>query len=562
MSFHPMSKTFGICVGALLCVALARSDAHGQTPPPGAQSGQVEKQFQKPPEPSARQGVITIQAPGQTPPPNADSVKFVLNQLTLDGATAYPGAALRGLYANSLQKEVTLADIYRIVEGLTAKYRNDGYILSQVIVPAQTVEGGAIRLQVVEGYIAEVRVEGGSAAMRDRIRKYGDKIRGVRPLTIGALERYVLLMNDLPGVMVRAVLARSAVPGASDLVLQVSQRRLAADFTSDNRGSRAQGPGRVSGELGVHSLFGASRTELRGVTTFTPELLYLAIAHDQFVGAQGGKFEITASYVYSKPEELSFIPLDLATRSETATLSYVHPILRRRSHNLYMRGSFGVFDSTTKVFGIDDTVDRVRAVRLGLTYDGADGLGGVNIADIEFTQGLSALGASKNGDRILSRPTGRTDFRKTTLYAARMQSLPANWSILLGVDGQYAHTDLLASELFSVGGELFGRGYDPSELLNDHGAAAKLDLRYSKTWNSRRPTTLMPYVFGDVGRAWQRTPIPGIAASQSAASAGGGIRLNIGTQFSSFVEAAKPLTTIVGLTSNRNVRLYAGVSVR
>jgi hemolysin activation/secretion protein len=369
-------------------------------------------------------------------------------------------------------------------------------------------------------------------------------------------------MNDLPGVVARAVLAPSAVPGASDLVLQISQRPLGADFTSDNRGSRAQGPGRASGELGVNSLLGASRTEFRGVTTFTPELLYLAVAHDQFVGAEGGRFEIAGSYVYSKPEELAFIPLDLTTRSGTVTLSYSHPLLRRRSHNLYMRGVLSAFDSKTRVFGVDDTVDRVRAAHLGFTFDGADRLGGVNVVDIEFTQGLSGLGASKNGDRILSRPTGRTDFRKTAVYAARMQSLPANWSILLGVDGQYAHTDLLASELFSVGGELFGRGYDPSELLNDHGAAAKLDLRYSKTWNGRKPTTLMPYVFGDVGRAWQRTPIPGIAASQSAASAGGGIRLNIGTQFSSFVEVAKPLTTIVGQTSNQDVRIYAGVSVR
>lgn len=460
------------------------------------------------------------------------------------------------------RNEVTLAEIYRIVERLTARYRNAGYILSQVIVPAQTVEGGAIRLQAIEGYIANVRVEGGSAALRERVKKYGDKIRASRPLTMAALERYVLLINDLPGVLARAVLAPSTVPGASDLVLQVSKRPLIADFSSDNRGSRAQGPGRVSGDVDVHSLVGvASRTELRGVTTFNPELTYVALAHDQFVGANGGKIGIAASYVYSQPQELAIVPLDLITRSATVTLSYSQPILRRRSRNLYLHGALEAFDSTSNVFGVKDTVDRVRSLSLGVTYDGADRLGGVNVLDVAFTQGLRGLGASSNGERFLSRATGRTDFRKASLYVQRLQSLPAHWSLLVGADGQYAYTDLLSSEMFSVGGELFGRGYDPSALLNDHGAALKLDLRYSQTWYGRRPTTLMPYAFVDLGRVWQRTRVPGIDVSQSAASAGGGIRLNVRGRFSEFIEVAKPMTRMVGQES-RDYKLYAGVSIR
>ena len=116
---------------------------------------------------------------------------------------------------------MTLADIYKIVDSLTARYRNDGYILSQVVVPAQSVEHGVIRLQAIEGYIADVRVEGGDADLRARVGRYGEKIRAIRPLTAAALERYVLLLNDLPGVRVHAVLAPASTPGASELVLQV-----------------------------------------------------------------------------------------------------------------------------------------------------------------------------------------------------------------------------------------------------------------------------------------------------------------------------------------------------
>ncbi len=189
----------------------------------------------------------------------------------------------------------------------------------------------------------------------------------------------------------------------------------------------------------------------------------------------------------------------------------------------------------------------------------------MNIADFEFSQGIPGLGASAAGDEYLSRQAGRTDFRRAALYAARMQSLPASWSVLVGVNAQYAFTDLLSPELFSFGGEQFGRGYDFAQLLNDHGAAIKLDLRYSHTWqhgSGNLTPTLMPYGFVDAGQVWQRTPFPGIDSTQSAVSAGVGASLNLGGRLSSFVEFARPLTSVFGDGDARDGRIYAGISIQ
>jgi hemolysin activation/secretion protein len=343
----------------------------------------------------------------------------------------------------------------------------------------------------------------------------------------------------------------------------VSQRRFATGFSLDSRGSRAQGRRRVFGDLDLHSLFGgASLTEFRGVTTADRELGYVAVGHDQLVGTAGTKIGFAGSYVYSRPQELAFIPLELTTRSQTFTLSASQPLVRSRTRNLHARAVVSSFDSRTTVFGVKDTADRLRAARVGLTFDASDGLGGINLADLEFSQGIRALGASANGDRYLSRPTGRTDFRKATLYAARLQSLSAGWSAGLVLNAQYAFTDLLSPELFAVGGEQFGRGYDFAELLDDHGVAAKLDIRYGHTWSGRRRATLMPYAFVDFGRVWQRTRVPGLDRTQSATSSGAGFRLSVGPQLSGFVEFAKPLTRIIGQERNRRGRIYAGFSLR
>jgi len=77
-------------------------DEHPGPKPPGTQPGQVERQFDKPPEPSAKPGSIAIPATGQAPPANAAGIRFVLNQLTVEGNTVYAADKLQRLYASSL----------------------------------------------------------------------------------------------------------------------------------------------------------------------------------------------------------------------------------------------------------------------------------------------------------------------------------------------------------------------------------------------------------------------------------------------------------------------------
>jgi len=560
-----LRRWLGITLSSVVCATQTAADAWAQVPLPGTvQPGQIERQFEKPPEPRAKPAEITIPDTGQKPPANADAVRFVLNRLTVDGVTVYSAETLRAVYEDSLGKEITLAEIYRIANALSSKYRNDGFILSQVIVPAQAVEGGVVRLQAIEGYVANVRIEGENAALRERIGRYAENIKATRPLTAAALERYLLLINDLPGVVARAILSSARTePGASDLVLQMSRRSVTGGVSVDNRGSKAQGPRRFLGDVDLHSLFGGqSRTGLKFVTTGDKELRFLALSHDQLIGTEGAKFGIAASVVKSKPEELAIIPLDLVTSSSTVTLAYSYPVIRSRVQNLYLRGAVSAFNSKTEIFGVQDTEDRVRPLRLGLTYDRADALGGVNIVDAEFSQGLRAFGASNNGDPFLSRPNGKMDFSKLTLYAARTQPLPANWSVLAAVNAQHAFTDLLASELFGFGGEQFGRGYDPSELLGENGMALKLELRYSGTVPGEVPASYMAYGFYDVGEVRQRTVVPGVDAPQSAASAGLGVRLNVGRHLSGVVEFAQPLTKIVAQENDRKARIYAGIAIR
>ncbi len=544
-------------------VILCSAAVQAATLPGTVQPGQIEQQFQPEPKIRADQPArIVVPEADQPAPPNAQKIRFKLTRLKIEDATVYPESDLLSGYRSRLGAEVTLAEIYQIASTLTAKYRNDGYILSRIVVPAQTIENGDVRLRAIEGYIDRVTVEGVEADWRKLVERYAEQIQRDRPLTSKVLERYLLLMNDLPGAFAKAVIKPSPTEhGASELTVQFSQRRVDGGLSLDNRGGKSLGPWRLSGDIGLNSALDLQEsTRFRFVASESGELAFLSLSHDENIGSNGGKLTLSLSAVESEPEELAFIPLNLETSSRSGSLTYSYPLIRSRAENLSLRGSIASHDGKTRIFGIQDTRDRIRTFRLGATYDRADMWGGVNLLDIELSQGIDGLGASENQDPLLSRLNGRVDFTNAALYAARLQSLTKNWSLLAAVNAQYAWTDLLSSELYSFGGEQFGRGYDPSELVGDHGAAMKIELRYSDLFPGGF-VSYTGYGFYDTGIVYQRSSA-GFSSSESAASAGLGLRMGMGRYLSLYVELAKALTCVVAAEGNRDRRVYWGASIR
>ena len=559
-----MRKFITCALSVLSMMFLCSVIVHAANLPGTVQPGQIEQQFQPEPKMRAdRPGRIVVPEADQPVPSNAKDIRFQLTRLIIEGATVYSEKDLLPTYQNRLNGEVSLADIYQIAATMTAKYRNDGYIISQVVVPAQSVEGGQVRLKVIEGYIASVSIEGLEGDRRKLVQRYVDKIKQCRPLKNDVLERYLLLINDLPGAFARATIKPSPKEqGASEMAVQFSQSKVQGGLSLDNRGGELLGPLRISGDIGLNSVLGLQEnTSLRLVSSGNEKMTFVSLSHDERIGSEGSKLNLLLSTVNETPKEMTFIPLNLETFSQTAALTFSHPLIRSRSQNMSLRGGLTFHEGKTEIFNVEDTHDSMRVLRIGVTYDLADSWYGVNLLEIELSQGILGLGSSHNGDPTLSRPNGKVDFTKATVYAARLQSLTQRWSILAAANAQYAFTDLLSSELYSYGGEQFGRGYDPSEMVGDHGIGMKVELRYKDTIPDRMAFSYTGYAFYDAGIVYQRST-GGLADSDSASSAGLGLRMDLGRYVSCFGEVAKPLTRDVLAERNRNMRFYGGVSIR
>lgn len=560
------------------CLILACGAAFAQQVPSTVQSGAIEREQQRLPQARAASPLPGVTVTEDTPraPPGSEGVTFTLQSLLIDGNTVLEDADLLAPYQSEIGQTISVQRLYDIAAGMTAKYRDAGYVLSTVVVPAQAVADGRVTLTAVEGYLSSVNIEGYTGRRDGLLGKMREELTSDRPLRLATLERTLLLLNDLPGMTAQGVLQRSATAaGGSDLTIRVARRAMGFDTGVNNRGSDVQGPTRYEAGLAFNSIFGLmSETRMQFlVADPNEELKYGYVSHTERLTSGGLDFRVFGSKSRSEPElGVDFQDFNLETDTDQVGAELRYPLIRSRARNLYVRGALTYHDGTTdSAFPEEITKDVISALRAGLTWDQVDAWGGVNIVDLEVSQGIDAFGASDNGDPQLSRDGGRPDFTKSALYLARLQSLAGGWSVLLAGTGQYAFTNLLSPEEFGFGGEIFGRAYDGSEIVGDSGLAGKVELRYTLDRLGRGGITA--YTFYDAGKVWRRlgpnerlgecSDFDQSACSEDDASAwGGGLRFTLSTWLTGYAEAAVPIDHEVAAEGNEDTRYFFGIRLQ
>ncbi len=202
----------------------------------------------------------------------------------------FPTSTLEKIYQPYLHKKISLGDLQLITHDITVKYRDAGYVLSRAILPAQTVKGGVVKIQVVEGFVDTVTVTGNPGKAAPLLKAYGEHVAASRPLQIKVLERYVLLANDLPGYAVRAVLTPSkTTPGAADLTFATDHKMGSAMLAYDNFGTRYLGPDEVTVSGSAYSMIsGGDTTSLRYAETAKgKQLKFYELTHIMPLGTKG-----------------------------------------------------------------------------------------------------------------------------------------------------------------------------------------------------------------------------------------------------------------------------------
>jgi hemolysin activation/secretion protein len=536
--------------GVMALIGGALSDAKAAIEIPStAQPGQIEKRFEPEVQPVPNTLQLNIPAPVESQQisdaqrAQLEKAKFVLQSLDLEGATVFSPADFTPLYEAKIGQTISLLDAKEIANKITDMYRDKGYILSQAIVPAQTVTDGVLKIRAVEGYISTVVFEGSAsdAAEQASLQTYADKISSDRPAQMADIERYMLLMNDMPGATVTGLIrpAQDTV-GAADLVLTVHEKKYEGSYQFDNRGSRYIGPWQHTFMLGANSLIDSfDHTQVR-VETADPfkELFGIEAEHDEILDSEGTKLSLLGSHTRTQPGgDLS--QLNVIGNSDLLEAKLSHPFVRLRQDSVVGRIAFDVHNTTTDVFSNEAlATDRLRIARVGGNYSFLDTARGSDSIDVQLSQGMNIFNATSSGD-ARSNAFGDSAFTKTNFDLSRLQQLPHKLSLLTSATGQYSFDPLLTDEQFSLGGTEYGRAFDPGEVLGDSGIAGKAELRYSDSVGEAYFQTYQLYGFFDVGEVWIRNS-PAGASPVSLSSTGVGTRVNFTDYLSSSFEVSVP----------------------
>ncbi|WP_370691684.1 ShlB/FhaC/HecB family hemolysin secretion/activation protein [Bradyrhizobium sp.] len=531
---------------------------------PGFDPRQTEKRFDalqsEQAAAAARSGVQVPPVPRSEAP--ADSTPLVvLRKVSLTGAGAIPHEDITRIYQPYLGKKISQADLAAIASAVSDLYRAAGFHLSRAIVPPQDIEGGHVRLQVIEGGITEIAFKG-DGAEQFGVRSLLGPVLAEQPSRLPTLERQLLLINGRPGVRVTDTQLEEIGLGSGRfrLVVHLKTWRIFTSLGIDNLGSSSVGPWQTYAAGAFNSYLAPGDVLAVNLSTIANDPRQLAfgrLSYDVPVGTDGAQFGASALYSEVRPGDFRRLFNDVTTTESFEIRGSIVPLQTQKS-TLTLTGALAFTNVTEKdIFGAF-YMDHIRTIRLTADYRLQDNFGGTNYLTATWRQGLDVFGASRGDDLFVSRNGVSSTFSVLNLGFTRYQTLSDAWSVKLSGAGQLASGPLFTSQQFYLGGAAFGRGYGSAEISGDNAMAGSLELRFDQKLTFKHLTGYQLYGFVDAGTAWNYgyKYTEGLALT----SAGLGARFFLGDDLRADIAVAAPLSYRAPDNTTRSARVLFSLS--
>jgi hemolysin activation/secretion protein len=289
----------------------------------------------------------------------------------------------------------------------------------------------------------------------------------------------------------------------------------------------------------------------------------------QPLGSDGLRLIVFGSQSWSHPG-YTLAPFDVRSYASSYSSTLAYPIIRSRDQNFELRAGLSTVDTRSVTLDMPglppSSDDHLRIMQGAMTYDRSDAWQGINLLTVQMSHGLPAFGASAEIGATPSRPLARSDFFKESGEISRQQDLAwihPGLGLYVAATGQVSGAGALpSSQQFGLGGPLYGRAYDPSDVTADQGWATKAEAQYTMSFEGGWIDSIQPYGFADRGRVFRNVASAG---SNQLASAGVGVRV-AARQLAADLEVAKPITRDLSseltLPNARPWRFFFSLSAR
>jgi hemolysin activation/secretion protein len=520
-------------------------------PPQGSPIERVEPKQLPPVSPHGVQ--LTPADVGEVP-----NIPIAVRGVEIVGATLFD-AELRAYVSGLVGPATPLTQLNKARQDILQHYRSRGYALTSVSMAIDQTNG-TVRYTVVEGRIAEVKLDGDIGPAGTMVLRFLQHLTQFPVIDTKTLERWLLLAQDVPGVNLSTVLEPSKQdPGALTLIAQVSLKHVSGQASMDNRAYALTGPIEFLGLVDLNSLTSwGDKTEVSYFHSFPNSQNFGQVSSEWFIGSSGLRFRVYAGEGINLPTgSLGALRYTGFTDIFGGQLSY--PVIRTRQQNLSVYASLDALESKIRDGSplAQISADEIRVLRLGEDYTLSDLLAGdtrpaTNQLSLRLSRGLDFLGGF-HGTAIppfVARQGEQHNFTAIKFETSRTQTLFVPWEgasvalMALGT-GQWSPSVLPPAEQFYLGGSRFTRGFYSGQEPGDKALAATLELQLNSTvdlsaFGSRADVSSQFYLFYDWGETWQNLSTDYAARL---VSAGGGVRLQITNYVELDLEALGRLTT-------------------
>ena len=452
---------------------------------------------------------------------------------------------------NDLAVELTFAQLLEARSAITQLYIDKGYITSGALIPEQQLPpgGGAVRIQISEGTLEDIKVIGTQRLNRSYIRSRLARARK-KPLNRTRLLEALQLLQLNPRIeSLSAELAAGTREGTNLLIVKVKEANtFHGQVSLNNNRSPSVGSFERSAQLLEDDLLGIG-DNLSLVYANTDGSNQVNVSYTVPLTPQNTTLSFSYNTSSSNIIEKPFDVLKISYDSDDYQLTLRHPIIQTPRKELAL--GFTLSREQTQTFlGTFGTPEPFAL------SPGADSQGRTNISAVRFFQewtqrsdfsvlalrsqfslGVDALDATINKTGPDSR-----------FFAWRGQG---QWVRRLGRDNllvargdlQVADRRLVSIEQFRLGGQASVRGYRQDLLLADNGAFGSIELRLPILRIRKSQSNLQFIPFVDIGTIWNNFK-PSESQPNFLASTGFGLRFQLSDRLDARFDWGIPLVSI------------------
>ena len=458
---------------------------------------------------------------------------ILLKSISFKGNKKFSEEKLKTSFANLIGQNVTFSDLSNAALKAQSFYRKNGYITTRVIIPQQDFLKGDIKIAVIESYLEDIVVTGGTVGTRDYISYMTsgvlkDNLKN-KIFKFDDLERQLLLIKKNGLGKLTSTLSKGSKVGTSLLTINIDPEPLSLSAFSNTDLSNNLGDYVV----GLKSSYTTKTKNPLKIGTSSkyafpiPDGLTSGVLYLEKPIAKKG-LSLNSIFAYSTTKTKDLFPATSGESINRGTSEYLslgisYPFVLKRNTE------FGVDVATTiqnshqdlyqdNVMTNNVSTDRIRAIRVGL--NGRKSLkNSYNTARFQFSQGFEGWDDTLNSDQQKSNLNSKPNFSTYKLDLSRQQYLgDAGVVLKFNASGQIASAPLPTPEKFSFGGPDYGRGFANSHIFGDAGWSSSIQL--SKNMYSKNGKTISPFVWFDYG---QTDDLTGETREKSASTYGVGL---------------------------------------